>query len=194
VSVNSAFVTSDAFWQYSLRVYGAGQTKDCLLYLQDEANLNVNILLFSGFLASKGYMLYATDIVHLFKAIKPLDERTKRLRAKRIRFALACSGQSKCKLSAYYKALMATEIMSEKEQQEAIVKAAIDILKRPVLTNISYAFQNLKSELVKSAYFYANNNLDCPGLDLSPDKKLEKSTLIRQKISVLVQQFSTVGR
>lgn len=196
-SAYSVLNKSDAFWHYSLHVYGVTQTKDCLLYLQDEADLNVNILLFSGYLASIGQLLYASDIKRIYKAIKPLDYHTLRLRTKRRRFTLACtkacSGQSNFKLSTYYKALLAAEIMSEKIQQEAIVKAADYIFKRPASKDVSYVFQSLESELVKSAHFFANNKLDCPGLDLSTDLVLERSMQIKQKISVLVKQFSMVG-
>src|SRR5688572_4026685 len=60
-----------AFWRFSLRVYGLPEVAPACLALQDEAGVDVNLLLFLLFLAENGRAVARDDIVRLDRAIAP---------------------------------------------------------------------------------------------------------------------------
>ena len=64
--------TSDsAFWRFSLRFYALPEVAPACLALQDEANVDVNLLLFLLFLADSGRAVSRDDVARLDASIAP---------------------------------------------------------------------------------------------------------------------------
>jgi uncharacterized protein (TIGR02444 family) len=60
-----------AFWRFSLRFYALPEVAPACLALQDEANVDVNLLLFLLFLAEQGRAVTRDDVARLDAAIAP---------------------------------------------------------------------------------------------------------------------------
>ena len=60
-----------AFWRFSLRFYALPEVAPACLALQDEANVDVNLLLFLLFLADGGYAIGREDVARLDTVIAP---------------------------------------------------------------------------------------------------------------------------
>ncbi len=60
-----------AFWRFSLRFYALPDVAPACLALQDEAKVDVNLLLFLLFLAEQGRAVTRDDVVRLDAAIAP---------------------------------------------------------------------------------------------------------------------------
>ena len=60
-----------AFWAFSLEIYGDGAVADACIALQDRHGLDVNMLLFALFAASRGTSLSSADLEHLDRAAGP---------------------------------------------------------------------------------------------------------------------------
>jgi uncharacterized protein (TIGR02444 family) len=60
-----------AFWRFSLRFYGLPEVAPACLALQDEAGVDVNLLLFLLFLAENGRAVARDDVVRLDDMIAP---------------------------------------------------------------------------------------------------------------------------
>lgn len=181
-------ISEEALWQYSLGVYGIERNKQCLLWLQDHANMNINILLSTGYLANCGWVISAQDIAKMFSAIAHLDADTRRLREARRLLALS-SGQSNFKLSPAYTAALHAELESEKQQQQAIVQWCgqhRNIFNKQVSAS---AVEQLTSELIQTVQFFKTYKLDCPAFQNSP--KLEPQ--IEQHIHAISVEFIEFG-
>jgi uncharacterized protein (TIGR02444 family) len=63
--------SDSAFWQFSLRFYALPDVAPACLALQDEANVDVNLLLLLLFLADNGRAVARDDVAHLDAAIAP---------------------------------------------------------------------------------------------------------------------------
>jgi len=64
--------TSDsAFWRFSLRLYALPEVAPACLTLQDEAKVDVNLLLFLLFLADSGRAVTRDDVARLDASIAP---------------------------------------------------------------------------------------------------------------------------
>lgn len=64
--------TSDGFWAYSLRVYARSGVAAACLRLQDEAGLDVNLLLFALYAGRSGYAIAVEDWERLDALVNPL--------------------------------------------------------------------------------------------------------------------------
>lgn len=64
----------DEFWQFSLRYYQIPSHKVSLLWLQDHANVNINLLLGLFYLAQQEVLLKFEHSHSLFSSITALDE------------------------------------------------------------------------------------------------------------------------
>jgi uncharacterized protein (TIGR02444 family) len=62
------------FWRFSLRFYALPDVAPACLALQDEAGVDVNLLLFLLFLADAGRAVTKDDVVRLDRAIAPWRE------------------------------------------------------------------------------------------------------------------------
>jgi uncharacterized protein (TIGR02444 family) len=60
-----------AFWRFSLRFYALPDVAPACLALQDEANVDVNLMLFLLFLAESGRVITHDDVVRLDAGIAP---------------------------------------------------------------------------------------------------------------------------
>jgi uncharacterized protein (TIGR02444 family) len=59
------------FWLFSLRIYGQAGVPSACVTLQDSAGLDVNVLLFGMFAASRGRQLATADVAAIVAAIEP---------------------------------------------------------------------------------------------------------------------------
>ena len=59
------------FWRFSLRIYGTPGVPAACLALQDGSGVDVNVLLFGLFAASRGRQLSAADAAAIVAAIEP---------------------------------------------------------------------------------------------------------------------------
>jgi uncharacterized protein (TIGR02444 family) len=62
---------ADAFWNFSLRVYALPGVKEACLRLQDEADLDVNVLLYCLWRGSRGVLLGADELRGRLAALRP---------------------------------------------------------------------------------------------------------------------------
>lgn len=108
---------ADDFWHYSLRVYP--QIADTLLTLQDEAGIEVNLLLMALWLNSKQQALGIQHWQQLLQAIAPQRAEVSKRRAKR-------RGINKAQALPDYQQALQHELEAEKLLQKALV-AAIDL-------------------------------------------------------------------
>ena len=69
--MSEASPPDSAFWRFSLRFYGLPEVAPACLALQDEANVDVNLLLFLLFLAENGRAVLRDDVARLDAAIAP---------------------------------------------------------------------------------------------------------------------------
>jgi uncharacterized protein (TIGR02444 family) len=60
-----------AFWRFSLNFYGLPHVASACLALQDEAGVDVNLLLFLLFLADQGRAVTQDDVARLDRAVAP---------------------------------------------------------------------------------------------------------------------------
>lgn len=60
-----------AFWRFSLQFYGLPDVAPACLVLQDEAGVDVNLLLFLLFLADQGRAVTKEDVARLDRAVAP---------------------------------------------------------------------------------------------------------------------------
>ena len=65
--------TAEAFWRFSLMVYGRPGMQDALLGLQDRGGHNVNLVLFALWLGLNGEQLDAAGLTRARAAIAQLD-------------------------------------------------------------------------------------------------------------------------
>jgi len=63
--------TDSAFWRFSLRFYALPDVAPACLALQDEANVDVNLMLFLLFLAENGRAITRDDVARLDAGIAP---------------------------------------------------------------------------------------------------------------------------
>ena len=63
--------SDSAFWRFSLRFYALPEIAPACLALQDEANVDVNLLLLLLFLADQGRAVARDDVARLDAAIAP---------------------------------------------------------------------------------------------------------------------------
>ncbi|GAA0854954.1 TIGR02444 family protein [Aliiglaciecola litoralis] len=107
-------LSSEDFWHYSIRVYSEDAVKQLCLRLQDEAQLNVNLLLLCGYLDNSGVYLSAEHFNKLQFAIKDLDALTQSVRAQRK--AAKEVDQNR------YQQLLEHELQYEQQQQQLLIE------------------------------------------------------------------------
>lgn len=66
-----AQLSTSRFWAFSLEVYGDEAVAEACIALQDRHGLDVNMLLFALFAASRGTLLSSADIERLDRAVGP---------------------------------------------------------------------------------------------------------------------------
>ncbi len=119
-------LTSEEFWAFSLDFYSIAAHQEALIWLQDHAQLNVNLVLLIFYSAINRHSFNNNKIKCLQKSIKELDSLTSNLREER-RSHKANKiqvGQSDYK-DAYYRELLAKELMLEKQQQTTLIETVL---------------------------------------------------------------------
>mgnify|MGYP000464542478 CR=1 FL=1 len=64
-------IMASPFWRFSLRIYGMPGVPTACLTLQDGSGVDVNVLLFGLFAASRGRQISAADAAAIVAAIEP---------------------------------------------------------------------------------------------------------------------------
>lgn len=109
--------SEEEFWAFSLAFYGVEENKKCLLWLQDNVNLNVNLLLFAIYSVDQGFLVTNEQFLSLNRALVKVEKETEELRKARILI-----GQED-KTSEAYKHALSLELEHEKIQQKKLVES-----------------------------------------------------------------------
>lgn len=106
---------NNALWQYSLATYRRDPVARCCLAAQDELGLDVNLLLYAGWLAQQGLMLDALHLQALQAVLTPWREQVVQpLRQ------LRRAWRELAPARGLYAQLKALELAAEQQQQEMI--------------------------------------------------------------------------
>ncbi|MFA3790975.1 TIGR02444 family protein [Aliiglaciecola sp. SL4] len=105
---------ADDFWQFSLFHYANSEVKRLTLLLQNDYSLNVNLLLFCGFLDAHKRQLSGSQFIELAKFIALSVEEVERIRGLRL--------DAKSKQLQVYAQLLKQELEAEKMQQRLIIE------------------------------------------------------------------------
>ncbi len=108
-------IEAEYFWNWCKEAYLYKENKDALLYLQDELNINVNMVLLLYFVQSKYVSLNTSEINQLLSALQDAEKATNKLREARRSF-------SSNKASTEYKHALALELNSECTQQTILIR------------------------------------------------------------------------
>ncbi|MFP3944139.1 MAG: TIGR02444 family protein [Alphaproteobacteria bacterium] len=117
---------ADEFWRFSLRFYGLPEVQEICLRLQDEAGLNVNLILWCCWQAAQGRRLRDGDIANAAGRISGWSEDvTQPLRALRRRVKAAQGGDiALAARKQLYERLKAAELEAEKVEQALLCHKA----------------------------------------------------------------------
>lgn len=108
------------FWNFSVAVYGQPGVAPACLALQDEWQLDVNVLLFCLFAASRGHTLQANELQALEEAVRPWREQVVRpLRAVR-RWLKAPQVPAALDIGSLRQQVQGLELLAERSQQMAM--------------------------------------------------------------------------
>jgi uncharacterized protein (TIGR02444 family) len=135
------------FWNFSLGLYGRPGVAPALLSLQDALGLDVNMLVFCCWAASRGRALTAPDIAAVAAVADPWqDEVVKPLRALRRRLKGGFPPLPPDRVEAYRKGFSDLEIEGEHIAQEAMERAAESLPKSaPGRAGVALTASNLKA-------------------------------------------------
>ncbi len=117
----SAHLLDNPFWQFALRCYSRPGNAAFCLKLQDEYRVNVNVLLFSAWLAQSDRSLPRRDWNALTQQLQPWQQRTEQIRV--LRRALKPFNH-RAEGNNLYKAVKRLELISEQYQQYLMWRAA----------------------------------------------------------------------
>ena len=113
--------TTSPFWSFSLRIYRQAGVPDACLALQDGAGVDVNVLLFGLFCATRGRMLCAADMAAIVTFIEPWRSSVVvPLRGVRRFLREAPEGFEGREAPALRQRVKAAELEAERLQQEAL--------------------------------------------------------------------------
>ena len=120
-------ISADEFWQFSLQYYALNNNQTLLLWLQDNAGLNVNVVLLLMYLRTKSANISFNKFNDLNRINKNLDSLTSNYRKKRraLKVVNIANGITdyRCK---EYQVLLNQELDLEKQQQSNLIEAALD--------------------------------------------------------------------
>lgn len=107
---------AEDFWQFSLSLYAQRGVSDACLLLQDNAGVNVNVLLFVCFLKARDLPLDRASLGHLIAAIANSDKQITAHR--KVRIAAKPDEGEHCE---HYERLKAEELALERKQQYNLI-------------------------------------------------------------------------
>ncbi|MGI9294260.1 MAG: TIGR02444 family protein [Pseudomonadales bacterium] len=137
MSAATAKHLAQQYWQYSLRHYASPAIADLCLSLQDNYGINVNLLLFAGFLSQCRYTLPAAKQPLLMTRVRTFDQRyLRRIRRLRRRVKTLLPDQS----PRWYADFKQLELTAERLQQVLIVGVSY----RHLVHSKSTTAQNLR--------------------------------------------------
>jgi uncharacterized protein (TIGR02444 family) len=112
---------ADAFWNFSLSLYGEPGVASALVGLQDRLGLDVNMLLYACWVGCEGRSLSPADLEAVEAAVEPWQaELVRPLRGLRRRLKAGFAGLPTDRVEAYRKQLNDLEIEAEHIAQEAM--------------------------------------------------------------------------
>lgn len=119
-------ISADEFWQFSLQFYGLDDNQTLLLWLQDKAGLNVNLVLLLFYLQTKSVYISFNKFSHLKDINKNLDSLTSNYREKRreLKADNIAKGMPDYR-SISYQELLKQELDLEKQQQNNLLQATL---------------------------------------------------------------------
>ena len=108
-------VGENVFWTYSLSVYRRKEVAQCCLALQDDTGVDVNLLLYAGWLAGKGQRLDSYHLEQVAAAVADWQEQVvKPLRDLRRHLRTIAGAE------LLWEALKAQELSAEQQQQDTM--------------------------------------------------------------------------
>jgi uncharacterized protein (TIGR02444 family) len=115
-------ISTHKFWQYSLQFYTQNNNQTTLLWLQDNAALNVNVALLLMYLQTKGVFISGDQFNHLNQENQDLDSLTSSFREKRrvLKADNIEEGMADYR-TLDYQALFQQELDCEKQQQAQLI-------------------------------------------------------------------------
>lgn len=119
-------ISTDEFWQFSLQYYGLNDNQTLLLWLQDKAGLNVNLVLLLFYLQTKSVCISFNEFNYLKVFNKNLDSLTSNYREKRreLKEDNIAKGLVDYR-SISYQDLLNQELDLEKQQQTNLIQAVL---------------------------------------------------------------------
>jgi len=116
---------ADAFWRYSLALYGAPGVASACLALQERHGVDVNLLLLCCWLGSRGIRLDQRAVGRLLGAAKPWhDHAVRPLRAVRQRLKQPLGAVPREAAEALRQRVKALELEAERLEQTALAETA----------------------------------------------------------------------
>lgn len=113
-----------AFWRFSLRFYAREGVPALCLQLQDAQGVDVNLLFFMFFLASRGRRLTATDVRRINESTADWRNRAvKPLRALRRDLKTGIAGMDAQTVESFRSDIKRCELHAERIQQEMLERA-----------------------------------------------------------------------
>ncbi len=112
------------FWTFSIALYAREDVADTCLRLQDEYGLNINLVLYSGFLAGRGKALDASTLIFIRAALAPWQTtvvnrlRDVRCAQKRYLSKLPANPELRTAGSRWYELLKDVELQAERLEQD----------------------------------------------------------------------------
>jgi len=117
-----------AFWQFSLRFYALPDVAPACLALQDEANVDVNLLLLLLFLADNGRAVTRDDVARLDAAIAPWRSQVvEPLRALRRRIKTGVGDIPPNASEPFRNMVKKVELEAERVEQGRLENLAVDL-------------------------------------------------------------------
>lgn len=117
-------VDVEAFWQYSLQTYQPEAHARCFLWLQDNLDADVNLLLFLGYLKEIGQIISVEEWQYVLTYTKQLRDEVKAIRAQR---RVAKNRET----SEQYVQLKQVELAAEQRVQQVLIAAINRVANKP---------------------------------------------------------------
>ena len=126
VNANTDSSQGSPFWQFSLRFYRLPDVADACIALQEQAGVDVNLLLYLLWQASRGRRFSVPDVEALETKIRPWRDATV-IPLRNVRRALRTPPQlvSGGTAEAFRHRIKAVELEAERLQQEAMYEIAL---------------------------------------------------------------------